>query len=174
MTFDRVSKSIRRLECEYNTLTDYGNITSINKCFDIKNMNVTMSHNNNNSRGIVINEVNIIIKRNNNKKIKQYLLNKLLPQDITNKIVNDYEENFNTLNVVINIEYDPLHYPFKPCVWKLVHINNSGFINETEKAIHIIIYLHNQTLEYDWSCAISLRSDLNYFLSKLTKLMNYI
>lgn len=173
MTYQRVAYSLRRLDYEYNTLTNYGNITHINHCFDIHNINIYLQHSYNNERAIVINKLRFVVKRKTNKKINQYLLKKLVLEDISNKI-NEYLNEFDILLFEIDIEYDPLHYPLSPPLWRLISLINNGFITETDSAINSLVHLHNEVLEYDWSCAVSLSGDLNYFISKFIKLMGHI
>lgn len=173
MTYQRFANSLRRLEYEYNLLTNYGNITHINHSFNIHNVNIHLQHSYDNERAIVINKLQFVVKRKTNKKMNQHLLKQLVLEDISHKI-NEYLNDFDVLSFEIHIEYDPLYYPLRPPLWKLVSLSNKGFISDTENAVNSLVHLHNDVLEYDWSCAISLSSDINYFVSKFMKLMGYI
>lgn len=174
MTYLQVRNSIRRLEYEYNELTNYGENTRINKYFDINAIDVKISQNKyENQRAYIVNKLKTTIKRKTNNKIKNHLLSKLLPEEISKKIT----EYFNELDVItfeIDIEYDVLNYPYSSPSWKLIKILNNGFVIESVNGIESIIKYHNEILSNDWSAAITLRTDLNYFLSKILKLMNYI
>lgn len=173
MTTHFVANSIRRLDREYNKLTLNGNLKKINDCFHINNIHISLEKYTDES-GVVINKITILIKRKTNYKINQKLLGHLFPEDISNRIMNDYFREYDTLIITINIEYDTLSYPFTPPKWKLISIQNDGFLPQTNSAVSYLIDSHNEILKNNWSCAIELSTDLNYFLSKLLKFMDYI
>ncbi len=174
MTYRHVGNSLRRIEHEFNNLTDYGNIKNVNCCFHIDNIDINLEQFYDNQTAIVINEVKITVKKPSDKTFKIKLLTKILPSDISHKIMNEYIEEFNILTIHIHIEYDPQKYPISPPTWKLKSISNIGFVNEIEEGVRTFVNFHNELLQYDWSCAITLRGDLNYFISKLLKLFHYI
>jgi hypothetical protein len=173
MTTNQVANSLRRILYEYNRLTNNGNVIQINHCFNINYFQITLN-NYTNEKGIVVNKLSFHIKRVNNKKANTHILNKLFPNDITNKIMNEYFKKYDTITLIIEIEYDPLNYPYHPPLWKFVSINNIGFVSETENAFRYLIDSHNDILLNDWSCAIDVTTDLNYFISKMVKLMGHI
>jgi hypothetical protein len=174
MAYGQVRRSIPRLDNEYNQLTDFGKNKNINLYFDIKNIIVNIEHYFDNEIGFMINKLNLCIKRKINNKINKHILNKIFTTDLSNKIIDEYIKQNDILNIEINIEYDTNNYPFEPPIWKLIKISNDGFINETENAFIYLINSHNEYLKCGWSPSIHLKSDLNYFLSKLLKFIEYI
>jgi hypothetical protein len=174
MTYRQVGNSLRRIDYEYNNLTDFGSINNLNKCFNLKNVDIIIEKKYNNERMFIINELTIDIKRKEKTQINKLLMNKILPEEIGNKIIDEYVLNYKHIHLKIHIEYDLHKYPIEPPIWKLISLKNNGFVNETENAIISIIDFHNEILQNDWSCAITLRVDLIYFISKLIKIIKYI
>jgi hypothetical protein len=173
MASRQIGMATRRINQEFDNLTDYGNIKNINLVFDIKSVNVTVKQCFDDERYLAINKFHFTIKRKTNNKINQRILTILLPNEIANKI-NEYIGLIDVLIFEIDVEYNPFEYPFVQPNWNLLSISNTGFINETENAIRGLVERHNDVLSYDWSSAITLRIDLNYFLSKLMCFMTYI
>lgn len=177
MTYYHVGKSIQRLESEYNKLTNFSKQPNINSYFNIHNVKVSLHQKVNHGRGdcgMIINTILFSIQRKTNHKLNLHLMNRILPEDISNKVIKEYLNELDVLSFEIDLEYDLSHFPFQPPLWNLVSLSNNGFIPQTEKAIKILVKSHNKLLQNDWCCALSFVSDLNYFLSKIIKLMNYI
>ncbi len=172
MTYLNVRNSIFRIEREYNEITNYGTVRNLNRTFNLNNIDVLIDRYFKDS--FEYNKITISIQRKSNKKLKSLLLSKLFCSDISNKIINYFEE-FDKLKFEIDIEYDPLYYPLcKGPTWRLISLDNNGFIPETKTAIKSLIEQHNQALTYDWNCIITIRTDLMYFISKFIKIIKYI
>ena len=173
MTTLQVMNSMVRIEREYMDITNFGKIKKINNKFGLNNINVEIEHYSKDS--LEYNKIMVSVKRKTNKKINSLLLRTMFNVDISNKIINDYFEDYDVLKFEIDIEYDPFYYPLmKGPTWKLISLTNHGFIMETENAIESLIFQHNECLKNGWSCIITIRTDLTYFLSKFMKLMKYI
>jgi hypothetical protein len=169
MTSTNVVNSLRRLEYEYNQLTDFGNKQFITQYFDSYYFKINLHHSFNSETAIIINKINFCIKRKNNKQLQQKLINQILPHDISLKITNDFLTDIDSLSFQIDIQYDPLNYPFSPPFWNLKHITNNGFFQQTNKDIIHLIHTHNQSLINEWN--ITLSRDLFLFIYKLKTLI---
>jgi hypothetical protein len=173
MTSINVANSIRRLEYEYNQLTDFCNKPYITYYFDsyffkIHIIHIYQSSNN----AMIINKIHFFIKRKNNKPLQHLLLNKILPHDISLQITNDFLNDSDSLSFQVDIEYDLLNFPFSPPFWNFIFINNNGFFQQTENDIIQLIHSHNKFLIREWNYNISLSRDLNLFVSELKTLLS--
>ncbi len=175
MTSDQVRRSMLRLNREYYEVTENEKVINISDSFNIPNVCVYIDQIYDTERAFIVNQVIISIKRKKNN-MNRLLLAKKLPIDVSNKLIDEYSEKYDTISFTINIDYDLLHYPFKPPVWNFVSttVSEMTFPINAEHSIKYLIRSHNNLLQHNWSAAVTLRTDLHYFISKFIKFMEHL
>lgn len=172
MTYQFIGSILRRIEHEYMDITEYNTNKKVNQSLGITEANIYIEQR---VEDYPINQIIIHTYRKINYQLILQLLSKLFCTDICKKILDDYIGNYQQIKLVIDIEYDPFIYPFKHApIWKICQIELIGLNDEIHHGILYLIYSHNKITEYDWSPAITLRTDLLYFMIKFCKFLKYI
>jgi hypothetical protein len=156
-----------RFEREFNDIERINN--KVNHCFDIKQACIEIER-----RIEDYPIIQVVIKtyqKYNNNQLKRSLCF-WLNDDIANKIMNEYLYSY--ISFVVDIHYGPYDYPFVSPIWQLCSVNIEGIDFRIKDGIEYLVNSHNDIISFDWSMAITFRTDLVYFMSKFCRFLEHI
>jgi hypothetical protein len=170
MTYRFVGINNSRIRKEYLELTQ--TTCQINRDFGITDVGVYIHQRNDSS--ISVNELKIKTKRKRSEIVYRLMSTKVC-NELASKIVNEYLGGWDRIEMDIEVEYDPFRYPLNHAPkWNLVNVCLNGVPEHLKHALKHLVETHYELIESGWTPAITMRGDINYFLSKFCRLLKYI